>query len=72
MKLKKINRNDSAIAIAVLAALVVVAAPMAALFAIWQEDLRWLYSGGALLLLAIALYFIATQLFDDTPEVTKK
>lgn len=65
--MKPITRNDIAVIVAILSALIVVAAPIAALFAIWQGDLRWLYTGGALLVLALVTYFVATRLFDDTP-----
>ena len=65
--MKPITRNDVAIVVAVLSAVIVVSAPIAALFAIWQGDLRWLYTGGALLVLAAVTYFVATRLFDDTP-----
>lgn len=66
--IRPITRNDSAIALAVLAAIMVVAAPIAAIFAIWQSEVRWLYTGVALLALAFALYFIATRLFDETAK----
>jgi hypothetical protein len=66
--MKPITRNNVAVTIAVLAALILLSAPVAALFAIWKSDVRFLYTGGALLVLAAAVYFISTQLYDNTPK----
>lgn len=66
--MKPITRNNVAVVIAVLSALLLVAAPVTALFAIWKGDVRFLYTGGALLVLAAAVYFISTQLYDNTPK----
>lgn len=71
MKLRPISRNDVAIVLAILAGIIVVSAPISAIKAIWQGDIRWLYTAGALLVLSAVMYFIATVLFDNTPEVKK-
>ena len=71
MKLKGLDRNRVAIALAVFAGTVMILAPVAALFAIWQQDIRWLYTSVAMLVLAGVAYFLATQLFDDSPVTPK-
>ena len=68
MKIRPITRNAVAVMLAVLAALVLLAAPVAALFAVWEGDIRWLYTAGILLVGAVALYVIASQTFDPTPD----
>ena len=63
--MNKIGRNQVAVVLAVLAAFVLVASPVMALFAVWTGDLRWLYTSGIVLVLAAALYYIGTVMFDD-------
>lgn len=65
--MKPIDRTQIAGLIAVLSGLVAVSAPVLGIVAIWQEDLRWLYTAGAILLLAGVLFLVAQQTWPAPP-----
>lgn len=70
--MKPIERNSVALLIAVLAALVAVAAPIVAIFAVWYWSLELVLTAAGLLVLALVLYFIAQQVWDDEPVATAR
>lgn len=62
--MKPVDRNSIAVLIAILSAAVALAAPILGIVAIWQGDLRWLYTAGATVILAGILFAIAQQTWD--------
>lgn len=70
--MKPIGRNTVSVTIAVLAAMIAVAAPVVAIFAIWNWSLELLLTSVALLVLAAVVYFVSVQVWDSAEPVAKR
>lgn len=69
MKTLKITRNGVAVAVAILSALILVVAPVLAVFGVWSGDNRWYWTAGAALVLGGILYGIAQVTYDAEAHV---